>query len=131
MNSSNTTNDDDGFSPPMRWAARRLLIAAVLVALIIAGLVFGIYSILNNSSVSAPSIKGSNHSLSTKAPSTAKTTSNSNVAQQNQNQTSTTTTQQSQLINTGPGSSILVGFFAFSVLGTVMHYTWRRNTVKR
>ena len=125
MISSNTTNDDDGYGYPMRWAARRLIVAGILVVVLIGVLVFGVYAILNSSSVSAPTIKNGNHSVVSKKPSAASVTTDSNPSQPSANQN--TVNSQSQLTNTGPGSSVFVSFTAATVLGMAAHYVWRRR----
>ena len=125
MISSNTTDEDDEYGYPMRWAARRLIIAGILVVALIGALVFGIFAILNSSSVSAPTIKNGNHSVVSKKPSTSSVTTDSNPSQPSVNLS--TVNPQSQLTNTGPGNSVFVSFTAATVIGVAAHYVWRKR----
>ena len=124
---SNSSNlNDDGFTLPMRWAARRIATATLLVLLVLAGLGFGIYSLLNNASVSAPTTKQPSHSAIAKQPAKA---NNNPVSVPSTATTQTqTATSQSALVNTGPGttSSLLFVFMASTLIGMVVHYSWRK-----
>ena len=124
---SNSSNfNDDGFTMPMRWAARRIATATLLVLLVLAGLGVGIYSLLNNTSVSAPTTKHPSHSAIAKQPAP---TNNSPVSAPSTASTQTqTTTSQSALVNTGPGttSSLLYVFIASTLIGMTAHYSWRK-----
>lgn len=138
-----------------RWSASRIASASVLLLLVLAAIAYGIYSWVASGSSSskstainqhivapAPNTKNGSSPKSNKST-TSKTTvnapakgSSSVSANAGSNGTSTAksasgSTATTSLSNTGPGDTAAIGFVAASVLGTALHYGWRRRNLER
>ncbi len=125
------TNSDS--SVPMRWAAKRVASAAILVILILGGLSYGIYSLVNTGSSPTVSKPQSSSSSKTKAALPKQTASNVPSTSTSQASTPTSSTSQTsgQLTNTGPGDVALIGFISVTFVAALAHYTWRKLTLRR
>ena len=122
---------------PRRWSATRIASAAVLLIVILGAIAYGIYAWVNSG--------GSGKHNQTASNSVTNSSPNNNLAQpfpkaNNSNGSGSTngssannsTSGQSaansttQLSNTGPGDTTLIGFLAATVTGTAVHYGWRK-----
>lgn len=120
---------DDNGNEPRRWAPTRVASAAILLVLVLGGLAYGIYSLVNTSSTNTtthphavePALKPKQNSAPVKPTTTPSTTTTSPAPS-----SSTTAPQSHSLTNTGPGDAALYGFMAATIIGTLSHYGWRR-----
>ncbi len=119
--------DDDG-NEPRRWAPSRVASAGILVVLILGGLAYGIYSLVNTSSTTtthphtvAPALKPKQNSSPAKPTTTPGATTTSPAPF-----SSAKVPPSNSLSNTGPGDTALYGFISATIIGTLSHYGWRR-----
>ena len=119
---------DDNGDEPRRWAPSRVASAAILVVLVLGGLAYGIYSLVNTSSTTTtrphavePALKPKQNSAPAKPATTPSATTTPTAPS-----SSTTAPQSHSLTNTGPGDAALYGFMAATIIGTLSHYGWRR-----
>jgi hypothetical protein len=133
MAQPNNLETNSESSVPMRWAAKRIASAAILVLLILGGLSYGIYSLVNTGS--SPTVSKPQSSSKVKAPAPKQTTTSTSpsVASQASTPIPTPTTAQTsgQLTNTGPGDVALVGFISVTLVAALTHYGWGKLKLRR
>ena len=132
---------EDGNNEIRRWSASRIIAAVILLFIIAGGLAYGIYSWTYNNTThstarasnSSSSNSGSTPPVPISSPTHNNGSSSSNVAAPNNGEGTSSTPVSTtpaptatQLTNTGPGDTALIGFMVATVLGTVIHYRWRR-----
>ena len=137
---------------PREWSFSRIASAAILLILFFGGIAYAVYSFTQGSGSNSsskqsatnilpsqstgsgvkPKTQTKSSSTSKTAPSNNATTSKSQAATSNSGASSGTSTAQSatagtsQLTNTGPGNTAMIGFIVAAVLGTIGHYGWRK-----
>jgi type VI protein secretion system component VasK len=119
-------------SESRNWPLLRIISASLLVLVVLALIGYGIYSVVNNNS----SNKVATNALP-KTPAGISQQQNNSATNPNSNQaggaptsgSSATTmpSSPSQLTNTGPGNSVIIGFSLAFAGGTALHYVWRRQ----
>ncbi len=134
MTQSNDFKASNEPGVPMRWAAKRIASAIILVALILSGLGYGIYSILNNSSSPAVSKPQSSSKVAASKPKpTTNNPPSSSVSSAASGSTAVVpaATASGQLTNTGPGDVAIIGFMGVSLIASLAHYGWAKLMLRR
>lgn len=121
MNKLSSTSNDNGSNMPMRWAASRIASAVILILLVLGGLAYGIYSLVNSSDTT-PTPHSTTHTKQAPITKVTAPTPSSSIAAQTPSDT------QTQLTNTGPGDVALIGFIGASLIGGLGHYAWRKRS---
>lgn len=120
---------------PRRWAPSRIASAAILALLVLGGIAYGIYSLTGGSGNNNKSSTSNSQNLTapkpktSQAPKTSSTppaTSGSSSTSAANGSSSATSSQGGSLSNTGPGDTALIGFVGATLLGTAVHYGWRK-----
>ena len=122
-----TQNNATSSGVPLRWAPSRIASAVILVLLIIGGIVFGTYSVVNNTPAPAtPKSQSAPKSNNTMPPAKTSTpTAPTSPSTSNAGPTSTTSAAPNQLTNTGPGSAVYIVFASVTLLASALHYSYR------
>ena len=116
----------------LKWSGTRIVSALILALILLGGVAYGIFSVVNGSGtstkplsqshISAPRSnnrsRSSNNNVSTKANSNASKSSGSVASGANNN---------SHLTNTGPGQTAFYGFIAAVILGYFLRYGWIKH----